>query len=138
MYSQPLELVLFLVINSNIKYHKGFYYPQLLNNHLFNYLIFLDLTTSVMEVKNFTLDFIQKFKGLNSISICWIFSVNNNVLVNENNPWISLRMITKATTFMCRSPIPVFLTFEIVLWSTFKNSNYKTRFIHKKVFNYSS
>ena len=70
MYSQPLELVLFLVINSNIKYHKGFYYPQLLNNHLFNYLIFLDLTTSVMEVKNFTLDFIQKFKGLNSISIC--------------------------------------------------------------------
>jgi len=43
-YSQPLELVLFLVINYNIKYNKSFHYPHLLNNYLFIYLIFSGLT----------------------------------------------------------------------------------------------
>jgi len=43
-YSQPLELMLFLVINSSINYHKGSHYPHLLNNNLFNYLNFSGLT----------------------------------------------------------------------------------------------
>jgi len=43
-YSQPLELVLFHVTTTNIKCHKGFYYPHLLNNYLFNHLIFPGLT----------------------------------------------------------------------------------------------
>jgi len=46
-YSQPLELVLFHVIPIRIKYLKCFYYPQLLNNYLINYLIFSGLTGSV-------------------------------------------------------------------------------------------
>jgi len=32
-YSQPLELVLLHVTTINIKCHKGFYYPHLLNNY---------------------------------------------------------------------------------------------------------
>ena len=43
-YSQPLELVLFHVIEIRIKSLKGFYYPHLLNNYLINYLNFLGLT----------------------------------------------------------------------------------------------
>jgi len=46
-YSQPLELVLFHITTINIKSHKGFYYPHLLNNYLFNYLNFLSLTVSM-------------------------------------------------------------------------------------------
>jgi len=37
-YSQPFELVLFHVTIININCHKGFYYPHVLNNYLFNYL----------------------------------------------------------------------------------------------------
>ena len=33
-YSQPLELVLFHIINPSIKCHKGSHYPHLLNNYL--------------------------------------------------------------------------------------------------------
>ena len=43
-YSQPFELVLFHITTINIKFHKGFYYPHLLHNYLFNYLNFLGLT----------------------------------------------------------------------------------------------
>ena len=43
-YSQPFELILFHATTINIKFHKGFYYSPLLNNYLFNYLIFLGLT----------------------------------------------------------------------------------------------
>jgi len=45
-YSQPFELVLFHVITIHIKCHKDSYYPHLLNNYLFNYLNFSDLTLS--------------------------------------------------------------------------------------------
>ena len=43
-YSQPIELILFHVINPSIKCHKGSHYSHLLNNYLFNYLNFLGLT----------------------------------------------------------------------------------------------
>ena len=43
-YSQPFELVLFHIINFSIKCHKGFHYPYLLNNYLFNYLNFSGFT----------------------------------------------------------------------------------------------
>jgi len=42
-YSQPFEQVLFHIKTINIKCHKGFYYPPLLNNYLFNYLNFSGL-----------------------------------------------------------------------------------------------
>ena len=51
MYSQPLELVLFHVISICIKCHKGFYYPHLLNNYLFNYSNFSGLT--LRDANNF-------------------------------------------------------------------------------------
>jgi len=44
-YSQPFELVLFHIIAPCIKFFKCFYYPQLLNNYLINYLIFSGLTS---------------------------------------------------------------------------------------------
>jgi len=43
-YSQPLELVLFHVIQARINYHKCSPYPHLLINYLFNLLNFAGLT----------------------------------------------------------------------------------------------
>jgi len=43
-YSQPFELVLFHIMKVSIKCHKGFSYPHLLNNYLFNYLNLVGLT----------------------------------------------------------------------------------------------
>jgi len=48
-YSQPLALVLFHVIKTNIKCHKCYHYSHLLNNYLFNYLNVLGLTESEDE-----------------------------------------------------------------------------------------
>ena len=45
-YFQPFELIFFHIIRICIKCHKGSYYPHLLNNYLFNYLIFPSLTNS--------------------------------------------------------------------------------------------
>jgi len=46
-YSQLFELVPFHVTIINIKCHKGFYYPHLLNNYLFDYLIFSGFTNCI-------------------------------------------------------------------------------------------
>ena len=51
-YSQPLELVLFHVISICIKCHKGFYYPHLLNNYLFNYSNFSSLTGTKLHLSS--------------------------------------------------------------------------------------
>ena len=49
-YSQPFELVLFLVIIVWTKCHKGSITAFILNNYLFNYLIFSGLTPHKVDV----------------------------------------------------------------------------------------
>ena len=49
-YSQPFKLVLFHIIKIRMKCHKGSYYLHLLNNYLFNYLIFSGLTVPLGDV----------------------------------------------------------------------------------------
>jgi len=43
-------LVLFHITTINIKCHKGFYYPHLLNNYSFNFLNFSGLTFCILDV----------------------------------------------------------------------------------------
>jgi len=63
-YSQPLELILFHVIQTRIKYHKCSSYPHLLINYLFNYLIFTGHTTIVHLNNEFCTCYPTKLYGL--------------------------------------------------------------------------
>jgi len=103
-YSQPFELVLFHIINLNIKCHKGSRYPHLLNNHLFNYLNLSGLTVS---------SFLFETSMLSSMLICLValclsssmVSMESTYNVSKNFLGLRLTMGEWMTIVGCRSGI---------------------------------
>jgi len=75
-YSQPFELVLFHVITVYINCHKGSYHPHLLNNYLFNYLIFSGLTPCTCGRNHYYEQLNSSLLGLNvtSLTLCTVFN----------------------------------------------------------------